>query len=158
MTKLVNIRYVIEFNVPVAVMDKISNFPLNSIRMPQPHYFRDINYYMLKKLFVARKGVDIAPCPIVHPPKYDTDLHCWVSAPAKRRNRVCIITCHFTQGQCFVESGALVCTLWTWSQWRKSWGQGGTVFPKVLTSGGQQCWLPPKVQASWGLLLLHEIT
>jgi len=62
-TKLVNIRFVIEFNVSVAVMDKISNFPLNSTRMQQAHYFRDINYYMLKELIVARKGVDIAPCP-----------------------------------------------------------------------------------------------
>src|SRR6218665_3807597 len=33
-TKLVNIRFVIEFNVSVAIMDKISNFP----------------YYMLKKI------------------------------------------------------------------------------------------------------------
>jgi len=31
-------------------MDKLSNFPLNSIRMQQEHYFRDINYYMLKKI------------------------------------------------------------------------------------------------------------
>ena len=49
--------------------------------------------------------------------------HCWVSVPAKRRNGVCIMTDHFTQDQSFVESGVLVCTLWTWSQWRKSWGQ-----------------------------------
>ena len=31
-------------------MDKLYNFPLNSIRMQQEHYFRDINYYMLKKI------------------------------------------------------------------------------------------------------------
>ena len=72
-TKLVNIRFVIEFNVSVAVglMDKISkcNFLLNSARMQQAHCFRDIYYYLMKKLIVARKGVDIAPCP---PPKYAT--------------------------------------------------------------------------------------
>jgi len=44
-TKLINIRIVIEFNVPVAVVNKISklSFTLNSIRMQQAHYFRDIN-------------------------------------------------------------------------------------------------------------------
>src|SRR6218665_436735 len=39
-TKHVAIRLVIEFNVSVAVMDKISNFPLNLTRKPQAHYFR----------------------------------------------------------------------------------------------------------------------
>ena len=38
-TKLVNIRLVIEFNVSVAAMDKISNFPLNLTRMQQTNYF-----------------------------------------------------------------------------------------------------------------------
>ena len=70
-TQLVNTRFVIEFNVSVAVMDKISNFPFSSTRMQQAQYFRDINYYMLKKLIVSLKGVDIAPCPT---PKYATAL------------------------------------------------------------------------------------
>jgi len=47
--KLVNIRFVIEFNVSVAVMDKTSNFPLNSTVMQQAQYFCDINYCMLEK-------------------------------------------------------------------------------------------------------------
>jgi len=51
-------------------LDKLSNFPLNSTRMQQAHYFRDINYYMLN-IIVARKGVDIAPCP---PPPLNTPL------------------------------------------------------------------------------------
>ena len=63
-TKLVNIRFV-KFNVSAAVMDKnrLSNFPLNSTRLQQASYFRDINYYVVKELIVARKVVDIAPCP-----------------------------------------------------------------------------------------------
>jgi len=68
--KLVIIRFVSEVNVSVAVMDKISNFPLNTSRKQEANYFRDINYCMVKKLIVARKGVDIAPCP---PPKYATE-------------------------------------------------------------------------------------
>ena len=54
------------------LMYNISNFPLNSSLMQQAHYFREINYYMVKKIIVARKGVDVAPCP---PPKYATDHH-----------------------------------------------------------------------------------
>ena len=50
-------------------MDRISNFLLNSTRMQKAHYYRDINFYMLRKLLVRGKGVDIAPCP---PPKYAT--------------------------------------------------------------------------------------
>jgi len=61
------VRYVIEFNVSVAVLDKISNFPLLHSHATSPLFSR---YYMLKKLIVARKGMDIAPCP---PPKYATE-------------------------------------------------------------------------------------
>jgi len=38
-----------EFNVSMAVIDKISNIPLNSTHKQQAHYFRDISNYMLKK-------------------------------------------------------------------------------------------------------------
>ena len=54
--KLVNIRFLIEFNVSVALMGKISNFPLNSIHVKQAHYFHDINYYMLKKINCHSEG------------------------------------------------------------------------------------------------------
>ena len=40
--------------------------------MQKAHYFCDINYYTIKQLIVDRKGLDIAPCPIVHAPKYAT--------------------------------------------------------------------------------------
>src|SRR6218665_1129869 len=41
------VRYVIEFNVSVAVMDKISNFPLLHSHATSPLFLR---YYMLKKI------------------------------------------------------------------------------------------------------------
>ena len=44
--KGIAIRFIglMEFNVSAAVIDKISNFPLNSTRMQQAHYFCDIHY------------------------------------------------------------------------------------------------------------------
>src|SRR6218665_994474 len=60
--KFVNIRFVIEFNVSVSVMDKISNYPSNSTRTQDAHYFRNrgpsIKYATLEGEGV-REGVTV---------------------------------------------------------------------------------------------------